>query len=313
MRLLTDEDVAALAPAEYAATMERAVRAHAAGELRAPPRWSVEALGDGEGREGTDRDDSGGPGDLVFTCGVTPDALGFRVYETLGTGEGHTQLTVVWDGHDGRFRGIVEGHRLGIARTAGINGVAIDHLARDDASTLGVLGTGPQSRMGARVACAVREFDSVRVFSPTREHRETFAEKMPEKLGVPVEVHDSAEPVVRGADVLYVATDARSPVFEADWVREGTHVCTLGPKFEGAHEVPLALAERASAVVTDSLAQVDGYADYRDPLFLPPERFVELGDVVAAGVERDPTGVTLFCSVGLAGTEVVLADRLLAE
>jgi ornithine cyclodeaminase/alanine dehydrogenase len=303
MRLLTDDDVAALAPSEAVATMERAVRAHAAGDLRAPPRWSVEAVGAG-GNEP--------PGDLVFTCGATPEAIGFRVYETLGTGEGHTQLTAVWDGRDGRFRGLVEGHGLGVARTAGLNGVAIDHLAREDASVLGVLGTGPQARMGARVACAVREFDAVRVFSPTREHRETFAERMPETLGVPVEAHDAAESVVSEADVCYVATDARSPVFEADWVRDGTHVCTLGPKFEGAHEVPLALAERASAVVTDSLAQVEGYADYRDPFFLPPERFVELGDVVASGLERDPADVTLFCSVGMAGTEVVLADRLLS-
>jgi ornithine cyclodeaminase/alanine dehydrogenase len=153
----------------------------------------------------------------------------------------------------------------------------------------------------------------VRVFSPTREPRETFAELLPERLGVPVEAHDGAEPVVREADVLYVATDSRSPVFEADWVRDGTHVCTLGPKFEVAHELPLALTDRASAVVTDSLAQVAGYAEYRDPFFLAPERFVELGDVVAAGLERDAEDVTLFCSVGLAGTEVVLADRLLAS
>ena len=194
-------------------------------------------------------------GHLVFTCGATPDALGFRVSETLGVGEGHTQLTAVWTGQDGHFRGLVEGHHLGIARTAGLNGVAIDHPARDDTSVLGVLGTGPQARMGARVACAVREFDAVRVFSPTREHRETFAEKLPTKLGVPVAAHDSADAVVRGTGVLYAATDARSPVFEADWLRGGTHGCTLGPKFEGAHEIPLALAERASAVVTDSLAQ----------------------------------------------------------
>jgi ornithine cyclodeaminase/alanine dehydrogenase len=298
MRVLSDDDVAALSPTEAVATMERAVRTHAAGDLRAPPRWALDTFGEG---------------DLVFTCGATPGAVGFRVYETLGRGEGHTQLTAVWNGGDGRFRGLVEGHRLGVARTAGLNGVAIDHLAREDASVLGLLGTGPQARMGARVACAVHEFDAVRVFSPTREHRETFAEKMPAKLGVAVEAHDSAEPVVRGADVCYVATDARSPVFEADWVREGTHVCTLGPKFEGAHEVPRSLADRASALVTDSLAQVASYVDYRDPFFLPPARFVELGDVVAEGLERDPDDVTLFCSVGLAGTEVVLADRLLGQ
>jgi ornithine cyclodeaminase/alanine dehydrogenase-like protein (mu-crystallin family) len=75
--------------------------------------------------------------------------------------------------------------------------------------------------------------------------------------------------------------------------------------------VPLSLADRASALVTDSLAQVEGYAGYRDLFFLAPERFVELGDVVVAGVERAPDDVTLFCSVGFAGTEVMLATRLL--
>jgi ornithine cyclodeaminase/alanine dehydrogenase len=168
-----------------------------------------------------------------------------------------------------------------------------------------VLGTGPQARTGVQATCAVREFDAVRVFSSAPEHRERFAERFTDELGVPVEAHQTAEPVVRGADVLYVATDSRDPVFEAEWPPEGTHVCTLGPKFEEAHEVPLALAGRASAVVTDSLAQVARFADYCDPFFLSPERCVELGDVVASGLERGQADVTLLCSVGLAGTEVV--------
>ena len=45
----------------------------------------------------------------------------------------------------------------------------------------------------------------------------------------------------------------------------------------------------------------------------PDGRLVELGDLVAEGVERDPEAITVFCSVGLAGTAVVLADRYLRE
>jgi hypothetical protein len=78
MRVLHDDDVAALAPAEAVATMERVVRSHAAGDLRAPPRCALDTFGEG---------------DLVFTCGATPEAIGFRVHETLGRGEGHTQFT----------------------------------------------------------------------------------------------------------------------------------------------------------------------------------------------------------------------------
>ena len=91
---------------------------------------------------------------------------------------------------------------------------------------------------------------------------------------------------------------------------------TIGPKFTEAHEVPIETAPRAEVIATDSLAQVDAYSK---PFFLANtperERMVELSDVVvgrrAGRLSED--GITLFCSVGLAGTEVVVADALLEE
>jgi alanine dehydrogenase len=291
----TDADLS-FPPARVVEAIERALRLHATGDLHAPPRFGVDAVGD--------------DGAIVFTAGASPDAIGFRVYETFPSSAGDRgQLVAVWDGRTGEFRGVVAGNRIGLYRTAGINAVAIDTLARPDASVLGVLGTGTQARAGAELACAVREFERVQVFSPTREHREAFAEVPVE---VPIDAVDSPEEAVRGADVLYCATTSSSPVFEADWLAPGAHVCTLGPKYEGVHELPRAVAERASVVATDSLAQVEGYADYRDPYFLPTGGMVELGALLDAGVpERGPEDLTLFCSVGLAGTEVVLADALL--
>lgn len=302
--VLTDEAIrGALSMRDVVKTMRLACREHAHGTLYAPPRWSLEVP----------------DGALVFTAGVAMGAgtMGFRVYETLGRGPGHEGLVGIWNAESGAFDGCIVGHRVGLLRTAGINGVAADALARADATTLGVLGTGPQARQGARAVCAVRDVEAVRVYSPTRDHRETFAERMPEKLGLDadaVTAHDDPEPVVQGADVVYCATDSETPVLDADWLDAGAHVHTLGPKWADGHELPTPVFDRADVVATDSLDQVAAYEEEGGFVVGDwEERLVELGPLVVEGVERDPDAITVFCSVGLAGTEVLLGDRYLRE
>ena len=72
------------------------------------------------------------------------------------------------------------------------------------------------------------------------------------------------------------------------------------------------LAERADILATDSLAQVDAYSE---PFFLDGsphrERLTALADAVSSPRSRRPGRMTMFCSVGLAGTEVAVAARLL--
>ncbi|WP_276260054.1 hypothetical protein [Haloglomus litoreum] len=303
-RVLDDETIrGVLSMPDVVKTMRLACRERAHGSLYAPPRWSLDVP----------------DGSLVITAGAAMGVgtMGFRAYETLGRGPGHEGLVAVWNAESGTFDGCFVGHRVGLFRTAGINGVAAEALAPADARTLAVLGTGPQARQGARAVCAVRDIDVVRVFSPTAEHRETFAERMPGKLDLPdgaVTAHDDPEPVVRGADVVYVATDSEEPVLEADWLDAGAHVHTLGPKWADGHELPVEVFDRADVVATDSLPQVEAYEDAGGFVVREwDERVVELGDLVVDGVGRDPDALTVFCSVGLAGTEVVLGDRYLRE
>ena len=303
MQILTDLDLTRLLTQEkIVSTMEQALEAHAAGSLIAPPRFVVD----------TPR------GGLVFTAGAETErarAVGFRVYDTFASASpDRTQLVAVYDSDTGGFRGLVAGILLGALRTAAINAVAIKHMARPDARILGVLGSGFQARRQVRAALAVRSFEEVRVYSPTAGHPGAFAAEMSTVLGVPVTAGASAEDVVRRAHVLITATTSPTPVFEAGWLRPGTHVNTIGPKYRDMHEVSPEVAARSAVVATDSLEQVDAYPR---PFFLAGtpdrERMVELGDIVAgreAG-RTSPDDLTLFCSVGLAGTEVVLADTAL--
>ncbi|MFB6171877.1 MAG: ornithine cyclodeaminase family protein [Haloarculaceae archaeon] len=299
MRVLDDGDVfGALSMADAVATVADAFREQAAGTLVAPPRFTVDA----------------GEGNLVFTAGTARErgVTGVRIYETFPPDAAQTQLTAVWSSETGAFRGLHAGHAVAGLRTGAIGGVAVDCLARADAATLGVLGSGPQSRLQATAVDAVRDLDRVQVYSPTPDHRAAYVDDVDDRVACPVRARGDPEPVVREADVLVVATDSAEPTFEAGWVQPGTHVSTLGPKRASAHEIPLDLLGRADAVATDSLAQV---AD--EPAFFLPDpasEVVELGDAVAGDLpDRTDDAVTVFCSVGLAGTEVVLADEALAR
>ena len=306
-RILTDDHVnarRAFAIHRAIDAVEQALMAKASGNLVAPPRFSVHV----------------DQGALVFTAGAETQhshTLGFRVYDTFpeNTPE-HTQLVAVFDARTGRFKGLVLGDMLGAIRTAAINAIALKHMARPDATSLGILGTGFQARFHLRAVMAVHSFKRVIVYSPTPAHRNAFAEEMAREIEVPIRSASSAEEVVREAEALILATTSRSPVFDPRWLQPGTHINTIGPKFKEAHELPMAVAQEAETIVTDSLAQVDAYAR---PFFLVDtpdrERMVELCDVVvgrqAGRLSRE--GLTLFCSVGLAGTEVVVADALLAD
>lgn len=290
--VLTDDDLdALLSPADAVTAMETTLETHARGDLQAPPREYVGVPG----------------GDLVFTVGGDPDGFGFRAYQTVGAVAG-SQVTCVFS-PGGDLRGLAVGDRAGVLRTSGIGGVAVDRLAREDATTLGLLGSWRHARGQAETVAAVRDLEAVQVFSPDPDHRADCAADLDERLDTEVVARDDPEPVVREADVLVCATDSAEPVFETDWLQPGTHVSSLGPKAAGASELPEDIATHVDLTVTDSLAQ----ARETDEYVVDHDRLVELGDVVAGAQPGRETGdaVTLFCSVGLAGTEVALVRAAL--
>lgn len=300
--ILTDGDVYSQYDYQLVVDAVRnAFAERAAGTLEAPPRWRVDA----------------GEGDLVFTAGAATgatNAAGFRVYETHPeTGTDHTELVAVFDATTGAFSGLFLGHAVGGLRTGGIGGVAIDALAPEDSATLGVLGSGFQARAQVGAACAVRDFEDVLVYSPTPDNRREFAETADADVAPSVRALEDPETVVRSADVLVCATNSEEPVFDPDWLESGTHVTMIGPKFETAHELPLEVLERADVIATDSIPQLDA-ADR--PTIVGREtddELVELADVLTEpGRGRSsPDDLTVFCSVGLAGTEVVLGSAFL--
>jgi alanine dehydrogenase len=285
-----------LEPASAVAAVRACLIAQQEGGLEAPPRVRAPLSG----------------GDLIFTVGrLAGTGYGFRMYDTLPATEGD-QITVVFDDATGRVAGAVTGAYLGAARTGAIGAVAVDVLARPEAAVLGLIGSGHQAWTQLWAISAVRSLREVRVYGRDPGRREAFARRASDELGLPAAGAPRPRDAVAEADIVVLATSSRLPVIEAGWVSAGAHVTTLGPKLASAHECPVELAARAEVIVTDSLPQLDAYPE---PFFLDAAkaRIGALGAAVAGAGPARTNGdqITLFCSVGLAGTEVAVAAALL--
>ncbi|MCI4064857.1 ornithine cyclodeaminase family protein [Micromonospora sp. R77] len=295
--LLTDDDVAALdAPTTVAAMRDALLAAHA-GRLVAPPRASASLDG----------------GRLVLTAGhLTGEWYGFRSYDTFGHPESE-QLVVLHDAVTGAVRAIAVGEELGSRRTGGLGGVAVDALARPDAATVGVIGSGRQAWTQLWATAAVRPLREVTVHSRSAARREAFAARVRAELGVPARAVGTAREAVADRDVVVLATTSTTPVLDAADLAPGTHVNAVGFKQADRREFGTDLLDVAEVLVTDSPAQAAAYAP---PMLAAVEpyagRLRDLGAVLAGAVpgRTGADQISVFCSTGLAGTEVFLLDRL---
>jgi ornithine cyclodeaminase len=287
--VLDDEAVAARlgAPAAVAA-MREALRAAHRGDLVSPPR--VHAAG------------------VAFTVGRRPGRwYGYRSYDTEVGGD---QVVTVHTEPDGRLAGVAVGSLLGALRTGALGGAAADAMARADAGTAGVVGAGRQAWTQLWAVAAVRPLTDVAVFARDPGRRAAFAGRAVAELGVPARPVASAEEAVRDRDIVVLATSSAEPVLSAAWVSPGTAVTTVGPKQVGRAEFGPDLPARADLVVTDSPAQLGAYDP---PALLAATDAVPLGAVLAGDHpgRTSPEQVTLYASVGLAGTEPFLLAHIL--
>ena len=129
---------------------------------------------------------------------------------------------------DGEPVAIIHDGWLQHLRVAADSAIGTARMARDDCRTLGMLGSGGMAHAHVEALMEVRPFERLRLYSPTREHRERFGAEVAERFAVEVEVLDEAKEVYRGADVLAACTDSTQPVIRGAWLEPGMHVVSIG-------------------------------------------------------------------------------------
>ena len=145
----------------------------------------------------------------------------------LGSGWRYTGMMLLFDIVSGELLAILPLGPLQRNRVAATSAVGIKHLARKDADTLGLFGSGFQAEGQVMAASLVRKLKRIRVFSPSAEHRKAFAIKMEKATGIEITPVDKAQDVCRDAGIVLSATTSLVPVFQSRWVEGGAHLGSI--------------------------------------------------------------------------------------
>ena len=152
-----------------------------------------------------------------------------REKEPRAPGDRYVGLVLLFSMETGELTAVFPDGEMQRIRVGAANGIAAKHLARPDASTVGLLGSGFQAGAQLLAMCAVRPIRRVRVFSPNAEHRQSFAREWTAKLGIPVESVTSGREAIAGADIAIASTNSAQPVFDSAWVRPGMFLTSIRP------------------------------------------------------------------------------------
>lgn len=176
-------------------------------------------------------------------------------------------------------------------RVAGTSALAARYLAREDSTVLGVFGSGWQAGAHVPMMCGVRKIKKIQVYSPTKSHREAFAEEMEKMVRVPVETMERPDEAAVGADILVAATNAITRVIQPEWLRPGAHVtcvkdCELGDEtIRKANR--LVIHSRKFAPENYIAGYGNDKIEAHDPLY-----FLKRGEGRVAAASRPPFWVT---------------------
>jgi alanine dehydrogenase len=214
----------------------------------------------------------------------------------------HQAIVVMLDPVTGLAVALLDGRYITEVRTAAVSAVSARYLARTDARVLGIIGSGVQARSHVEALRLVRDFREVRAWSPNAERLREFANETGARA------MDSAEAVVRGADVVVTVTASPIPVVQNEWVGAGTHVIAVGSCRPTARELDPELVARARLIVDSRAAALKEAGDVvmgiAEGRWTAEHVSAELGELPARLDDRE---ITVFKSLGLAVEDIFAA------
>lgn len=227
----------------------------------------------------------------------------------------HASTIIMIDPDTGKVCAVIEASKVNGPRTAAANAVATDLLARSDARTLSVLGAGAQARHEIRALCAIRRFERILVGARSPASVQTLIDDLAD---LPLAIEGATiEAACRAADVLTTITPSRAPLFDAGWIRAGTHISTMGSDQVGKQELPVPLLE-TSGLFCDLPRQsltIGEYQHIADDVAEGRLTITAIGDALcgrAPGRNTD-SEITIFDSSGIALQDLLVAQALIRQ
>jgi len=240
-------------------------------------------------------------GFLGLMPALTPDGLGLKAvtFYPSNAGRGiptHMATIFLCDPETGGPLAIMDGRLITEMRTAAVSAAATKLLAPRDATILAILGSGVQAHSHVEALRLVRNFEEIRVWSPTKEHAERFAKE----IGATA---TSVEQAISGADVIVTATNSKTPVLKGLWLKPGCHVNAVGACRPDWRE----LDDEAMSNVVFVDSREGALKESGDVILSGTKIYAELGEALANKVPARANETTIFKSLGMAVEDIAAA------
>ena len=258
------------------------------------------------------------PGIILHSMSAAASYLGMVGWKNYTTTRKGARFHVGLYDQAGMLLALIEADKLGQLRTGAATGVAVEAMADPGATEMGLFGSGWQAQSQLTAVASARPIKVAYVYSRDPAKRSHFADSMSQRLGIEVRAVDRPQEAAEDLPIVVTATTSRQPVFDGNWLAEGTLVCAAGSNWLNKAEIDSTVVRRADNIVCDSIHACQNEAgDFVEAIekgIFDWSRAVELGDVVTGRATGRNTreSICLFKSVGLAIEDIALAARVLA-
>jgi alanine dehydrogenase len=259
---------------------------------------------------------------LLMPAWRAGDHLGIKIV-TIFPGNSQRHLPAVSAAYilvnadTGAVQAMIDGAELTARRTAATSALAARYLARRDAKSLLIVGTGRVARQLAQYHVALRpDLNVVRVWGRTDAHAASMADEL-RACGIDARVAPDLAVAAAESDIISAATLATEPLIHGAWIRPGTHIDLVGGYTPGMREADDALIEKARVFVDTREGAMHEAGDIASPIaagVLQKDDVYDLHDLcrgVQPGRQREDE-ITVFKSVG-AALEDLAAAILIVE
>jgi alanine dehydrogenase len=230
--------------------------------------------------------------------------------------DNHQAMVVLVEPLTGVPRAIIDGNFITAIRTSAAGVIGLRYLARPDAHTALIVGSGVQAEAQVRALDWWQPGIEISVFEPLDTDGQPMAKAFCDRLGdsgIACLPADSLEDAVRRSDVIVTTTPARKPVLRRDWLTPGVHINAMGADTAGKQEHEIATL-RDSLVIVDDWTQASRLGECQHAvaagLFTDQEHPRSIGEVIAGSApgRTDDAQLTLFDATGLALQDLAAAE-----
>jgi ornithine cyclodeaminase len=213
---------------------------------------------------------------------------------------------------------LIEGSSVTAIRTAAASGLATRELARQDARTHGIFGTGVQAVTHIDAVSCVRDIGTVIVWGRDPGKTRHFAARQSERTGLEVTATDDPAEAAR-CDVVSTVTAATEPVLRGEWLQPGAHVNLVGAHTPGAREADTDAIRRSRVYVDLMESAMHEAGDLLMPIAAGAiDKSHILGEIgrVLDGTVTGRTGardITLYKSLGIVAQDLFAGAHIYAR